>query len=44
MVLCDAREAKSAQNVLITLVQLVLDRTPDEGGTIRAAPAAPPLV
>jgi hypothetical protein len=44
VVLCDAREAESAKNVLITLVQLILDSMPDEGCTIRAAPAAPPLV
>jgi signal recognition particle receptor subunit beta len=44
MVLCDAREAESAKNVLITLVQLILDSMPDEGCGIRAAPAAPPLV
>jgi hypothetical protein len=41
VVLCDAREAESAKNVLITLVQLILDSMPDEGCTIRAAPAAP---
>jgi signal recognition particle receptor subunit beta len=44
VVLCDARQAESAKNVLITLVELVLDSTPDEDGAIRAAPAAPPLV
>ena len=44
VVLCDARQAESAKNVLITLVEHVLDSTPDEGGGIRAAPAAPPLV
>jgi hypothetical protein len=44
VVLCDAREAESAKNVLITLVQLILDSMPDEGCAIRAAPAAPPLV
>jgi signal recognition particle receptor subunit beta len=43
VVLCDAREAESAKNVLITLVELVLDSTPDEGRTIRAAPSAPPM-
>jgi signal recognition particle receptor subunit beta len=42
VVLCDAREAESAKNVLITLVQLILDSMPDEGCAIRAAPAAPP--
>ena len=31
VVLCDAREAESAKNVLITLVELILDSTPDEG-------------
>ena len=44
MVLCDARQAESVKNVLITLVEYVLDSTPDEGGGIRAAPAVPPLV
>ena len=44
VVLCDARQAESVKNVLITLVEYVLDSTPDEGGGIRAAPAAPPLV
>ena len=44
VVLCDARQAESAKNVLITLVQLILDSTPDEGCGIRAAPATPPLV
>ena len=44
VVLCDAREAESAKNVLITLVELILDSTPDEGGGIRAAPATPPLM
>jgi signal recognition particle receptor subunit beta len=44
VVLCDARQAESVKNVLITLVEYVLDGTPDEGGGIRAAPAAPPLV
>ncbi len=44
VVLCDARQAESAKNVLITLVELVLDSTPDEDCAIRAAPAAPPLV
>ena len=44
VVLCDAREPESAKDVLITLVQLILDSTPDEGYGIRAAPAAPPLV
>jgi signal recognition particle receptor subunit beta len=43
VVLCDAREAESVKNVLITLVELVLERTPDEDSGIRAAPA-PPLV
>ena len=42
--LCDARQPESVKNVLITLVEYVLDSTPDEGGGIRAAPAAPPLV
>ena len=44
VVLCDAREPESVKNVLITLVEYVLDSMPDEGGGIRAAPAAPPLV
>ena len=44
VVVCDARQAESVKNVLITLVEYVLDSTPDEGGGIRAAPAAPPLV
>jgi signal recognition particle receptor subunit beta len=44
VVLCDARQAESVKNVLITLVEYVLDSTPDEGGGIRAAPVAPPLV
>jgi signal recognition particle receptor subunit beta len=44
VVLCDARQPESVKNVLITLVEYVLDSTPDEGGGIRAAPAAPPLV
>jgi hypothetical protein len=44
VVLCDARQAESVKNVLITLVEYVLDSMPDEGGGIRAAPAAPPLV
>jgi signal recognition particle receptor subunit beta len=44
VVLCDARQAESAKNVLITLVELVLDSTPDEDCAIRAAPAVPPLV
>ena len=44
VVLCDARQAESAKNVLITLVELVLDSTPDEDCPIRAAPGAPPLV
>ncbi len=44
VVLCDARQAESVKNVLITLVEYVLDSTPDEGGGIRAAPAVPPLV
>ena len=44
VVLCDARQAESAKNVLITLVELVLDSTPDEDSAIRAAPGAPPLV
>ena len=44
VVLCDARQAESVKNVLITLVEYVLDSTPDEGDGIRAAPAAPPLV
>jgi hypothetical protein len=43
VVLCDAREAESVKNVLITLVELVLESTPDEDSGIRAAPA-PPLV
>jgi uncharacterized protein len=43
VVLCDAREPSSAKNVLITLVELILDSTPDEGPGIRAAPAAPPV-
>jgi uncharacterized protein len=43
VVLCDARQAESAKNVLITLVELLLDSTPEDGA-IRAAPAAPPLV
>ncbi len=44
VLLCDARQAESAKNVLITLVQLILDSLPEEGCAIRAAPAAPPLV
>jgi uncharacterized protein len=44
VVLCDARQPESVKNVLITLVEYVLDSTPDEGGGMRAAPAAPPLV
>jgi uncharacterized protein len=44
VVLCDARQAESAKNVLITLVELVLDSMPEEDCAIRAAPAAPPLV
>jgi uncharacterized protein len=44
VVLCDARQAESAKNVLITLVEQILEGTPDEGGGIRAAPADPPLV
>jgi signal recognition particle receptor subunit beta len=44
VVLCDARQAESAKNVLITLVELVLDSTPDEDCAIRAAPGVPPLV
>jgi signal recognition particle receptor subunit beta len=44
VVLCDARQAESAKNVLITLVELILEGTPDEGGGIRAASADPPLV
>ena len=31
VVLCDARQAESVKNVLITLVEYVLDSTPDEG-------------
>jgi uncharacterized protein len=44
VVLCDARQAESAKDVLITLVELVLDSMPDENCAIQAAPAAPPLV
>jgi signal recognition particle receptor subunit beta len=44
VVACDARQPESAKDVLISLVQLILDRTPDEGYGIRAAPAAPPLL
>ncbi len=44
VVLCDARQAESAKNVLIALVELILDSMPDEGPEIRTAPAAPPLV
>jgi signal recognition particle receptor subunit beta len=47
VVLCDARQAESAKHVLIALVELILDSTPDEDHEIRAAPAAPaapPLV
>ena len=44
VVLCDARQPDSVKNVLITLVEHVLDSTPDEGCGIRAAPAVPPLV
>jgi signal recognition particle receptor subunit beta len=44
VVLCDARQAQSVKNVLITLVEHILDSMPDEGCGIRAAPATPPLV
>jgi len=43
VLLCDARQAASAKNVLIALVELILDSMPDEDRAIRAAPAAPPL-
>jgi signal recognition particle receptor subunit beta len=42
--LCDAREPESVKIVLITLVEHVLARMPDESHGTRPAPAAPPLV
>ena len=44
VVLCDARQPESVKSVLITLVEHVLARMPDESYGTRPAPAAPPLV
>ena len=43
VVLCDAREPESVKSVLITLVEHVLARMPDENHGTRTAAAAPPL-
>jgi signal recognition particle receptor subunit beta len=44
VVLCDAREPESVKSVLITLVEHVLARMPDENYGTRTAAGAPPLV